>query len=1180
MSDAKSGLPWTSLAVLAAFVMSTQLVPHVFEPLRPPEKERAQAAIGSQFPIDARLWEDPFAALRRYESERNERCEKRSKAPQDQLDCRQETVNEQLRLLAPRDRGAASAVAATPASLAAPEKRGGSEVRPETLVLAALVPGNPFVGAEESRRRTRYAILAGLQSVGYVPTEAERLGLLSVPRAELLSGAEAAAIASTAIRSKPGNADQGRAPALFQLPFEQFELSAEWAPKAGNQRYRRVLLLWIDESALPQPKLNALALLAVRLLGVRSEDQPGEPACQRQRLADFAVIGPSSTDALRTALADLDRASLTVKDYPHKSERGQCLATRLNLPAGHNDLRLGYAELARTRFFSAASTAPARFLSELGAKADVDDFLSEQFGQVLEPLLPMREGQRQRPKISFTRTIATDDLLIKRLVNELQQRLSPTHRQRIVLVAERDSRYAQALVAELRSQLTAAMPGEEKFWQLQVMYYFRGLDGVTGKDSGGGTGDKPAPPNANDASRIEWPEARDQLDYLRRMAGQLQRSEMDRSSGFNGRISAIGVIGFDVHDKLLVLQALHDSFSDKVFFTTDMDARLLHPRALPFTRNLIVASSLPLELPLGGDAGTPDLRQGTPPLRDSYQTASYLAARSAACADDNCRDAEARAVAPMLKQPRLYELGRSRAVGLDAASKTAEDSWSERWQGRVAGLLFGLLLTALFVWPSTPALRALRLALSKEGQGSLRASVAAICAMHIGVLGLVASSLRGFVSASPATPLAMGVMALGLSLLSFAILRSALALKWFRRMHLRVGVLALLACGLLLVQLPLGGKVCTDCEPLLWFEGVSAWPSLLLQLAALVVLVLSWDLIWDVSLNSLAEDSDWLQVRPQCTAQQTRSWAGGLRRLSVLRWPRPDGLSCDFQSLWTEYALRGAPLPRGLRILAGFLLSLVLGATAIHFFSQGSALAIPVRGATHRELVGACLYLVLLLLPMLIMAAADATLLACRFVQHLNKGRSVYPPTCIKRFALSLGAAQAPQWQQGIAALPQQRLEKGRTGDHSLLDDWLDMQLIARRTATVAPLVIGPFVVLAILLVARSRVFDNWSINLAVAVAASAFLLWLMLMSALLKHVVEQARSRALASMQADLRWLRGAGADWKDLIQPFEKLIEQVRDMRAGAFAGFFEQPLLRALLVPLGSAGGAQLLEYLASI
>ena len=88
MADSKGGsFPWASVAVLVAFVGSTQLVPHAFEQLRPPEKERAQTSLTAELEVDARLWEDPFAALRRYEAERAERCDKARKQSAATLDC-------------------------------------------------------------------------------------------------------------------------------------------------------------------------------------------------------------------------------------------------------------------------------------------------------------------------------------------------------------------------------------------------------------------------------------------------------------------------------------------------------------------------------------------------------------------------------------------------------------------------------------------------------------------------------------------------------------------------------------------------------------------------------------------------------------------------------------------------------------------------------------------------------------------------------------------------------------------------------------------------------------------------------------------------------------------------------------------------------------------------------------
>ena len=79
------------------------------------------------------------------------------------------------------------------------------------------------------------------------------------------------------------------------------------------------------------------------------------------------------------------------------------------------------------------------------------------------------------------------------------------------------------------------------------------------------------------------------------------------------------------------------------------------------------------------------------------------------------------------------------------------------------------------------------------------------------------------------------------------------------------------------------------------------------------------------------------------------------------------------------------------------------------------------------------------------------------------------------------------------------------------------------------------------------------------------------------KREIELARRRAVERMEADLLWLNGAGAAYKPLAEQYPGLIKQVRELRQGAFAPFFQQPLVQAILVPLGGAGGVQLLDYL---
>ena len=94
-------------------------------------------------------------------------------------------------------------------------------------------------------------------------------------------------------------------------------------------------------------------------------------------------------------------------------------------------------------------------------------------------------------------------------------------------------------------------------------------------------------------------------------------------------VTAIGVLGNDTYDKLLVLDALRGYFPRAVFFAADLDARLIGREVRRSTRNLVVASSYGLRL-------RPDLQRAAPPFRDTYQTGIYLSTRvamdSVACA--------------------------------------------------------------------------------------------------------------------------------------------------------------------------------------------------------------------------------------------------------------------------------------------------------------------------------------------------------------------------------------------------------------------------------------------------------------------------------------------------------------------------------------------------------------------
>ena len=156
--------------------------------------------------------------------------------------------------------------------------------------------------------------------------------------------------------------------------------------------------------------------------------------------------------------------------------------------------------------------------------------------------------------------------------------------------------------------------------------YLRGLDGVLPEGTGEPVSRAQTASGAaqvrKDALLAQGPRERAdgnaQYDYLRRLAEDLAVFDVqERREGRKG-VRAIGVLGNDVYDRILVLEALRDRFFPRsIFFTNDLDARMMGADVTKWTRNLIVASAYGLTL-------NPGIQGSAPPFRDTYQSGLYL----------------------------------------------------------------------------------------------------------------------------------------------------------------------------------------------------------------------------------------------------------------------------------------------------------------------------------------------------------------------------------------------------------------------------------------------------------------------------------------------------------------------------------------------------------------------------
>lgn len=584
-------VPATGIIALILVVASAFLAQYV--PLhgsRPATVEQVPARPAEQQDVDARLWEDPFAAVERH----REKAAQRAKADRDVCGSTPECVAAWNADVNRHDRTVvADAVARST----------------DVLLLPVMVFGGRYGEDAEHRRRTRYAVVSALGVAGYTPVDSEQIGYY-VPRRSI-----------------------ARAPEI--VPYEWFE---------HGHDPRRILVLWLDETAFGDAPLAAITTTIAQIDPYRTcldeaPEHTGRP---------IKIIGPASSTTLRTIAAELER-----------------------------DRSIG-ATCGTVELYSGSATAVDRAI-----------------------LPPSRAGTSTTQRffaeagVPFYRVSGTDADLVDALLHELELRgvdvVSGMH---VALISEWDTIYGRQLPASFadavsRLRGTRAFPcpaigdAVADYGALSVpdindprprvstacaprnvhqFSYLRGLDGVV-------PGTAPEPPHGPDkngrADRTTVPAERaeqgGQLDYLRRLAAQIREQDDVLWREDREHIEAIGILGSDLYDKLLVLQAVRREFPKARVFTTDLDARLLHAEEYRWTRNLVIASNYGLKV-------TPSLQGHVPPFRDSYQTATFLATRVAL---ENARPAR-RAVAPPrvttdVIPPRIFEIGRTAAIDLSAS---------------------------------------------------------------------------------------------------------------------------------------------------------------------------------------------------------------------------------------------------------------------------------------------------------------------------------------------------------------------------------------------------------------------------------------------------------------------------------------------------------------------------------
>jgi hypothetical protein len=835
------------------------------------------------------------------------------------------------------------------------------------------------------------------------------------------------------------------------VPYERFT-RADVVPMTNVEN---VVVMWLDASATENP-----------LAGLRTLLQTLGFCAGQRRGGGLTVLGPAGSGDL------------------------QAMVSEAKAPGGAESLRGCFARQKGNGRPGVTTPMYSPFATEI----------------------PPEAGDALRAAgIEFVQMIASDEALMPSLARELRRRGVDLRKpdQMVAVVSELDTDYGRHLVGTVRAGLCRDIPSATCRERVLRFHYLRGLDGVVprrseSKESSapGGKSDaaKPARPSPEDLERAE---GQSQFDYLRRLAARVVATQSARP---DRRLTAIGVVGTDLYDKLLLLQALRADFPHAVFFTTDLDARLLHPREYRWTRNLIVASSYGLQL-------REEAQHDAPPFRSNYQTATFLAALTGVISAFPLGHGPvpAKTIAEWIGTPHVFEIGRTEPLHLpDGPGASGRAANWEACRTIVACPQINPDPASL-IHPSLPALA-----------WSLLAAILAVVFLSV-VSSRVRGSLArfsGWVTRHPGTVLGV----------RFALL-----------------VVVFAVAGALMIE---GG----EGKPFRFFEGVSLWPTELIRLCAAVAAV--GFIIHVERTDSRRRRALQARFFPKLAdpvdTPHADNLAHGRGWRSIFAGKPPDDTFIaqgvvDAETQWRSHRYQAAPLAHWTRVTAGSLIFLAF--TGSMFFAMGFP-HVPFRGAVSFWIDRGVLAISVLALVALIFVVGDAIKLC-------------------DKFASCLASPVPNRWPK------ETRLSFGLADEDSALEAWIDIRMMMEWTETILHFIYFPFVVILLMVVARSGLFDGWDVPWSLIIGFVLSFVCAAACVVILRRAAERLRRFALDRLTRELVIVQGTPSE--ALVgRKLETMIGEVRELRRGAFAPLSHQPLVSAALLPLSGAGGVALVEY----
>ena len=343
-------------------------------------------------------------------------------------------------------------------------------------------------------------------------------------------------------------------------------------------------------------------------------------------------------------------------------------------------------------------------------------------------------------------------------------------------------------------------------------------------------------------------------------------------------------------------------------------------------------------------------------------------------------------------------------------------------------------------------------------------------------------------------------------------------------------------------------------EPLLLYEGISAMPMPVLHLTV-IVYAIAFILIGRGRLLQLEESA-----KPKFKAQpkdgqdesvtKEKTPFGSVQSISITTWEREVGEAKEQESaleisdIWHKYILLGGMYRRAFRAVPWALLWTIV---MIYSF-RSSASPLLARGIGDEiEWVRAIAVFFSLTA---IFLCTDA----------LRLGRAYMDALTLENISGWKGRNEDTDI---------------RIKDKHVRDHWRKMRAIVAHTEYISPLIVLPFFLIFLLLLARSTFFEAWPWPLLLIAAYAGFSAYLLACAYLYQRSASRSREEildALGSYKQELTKKKRRPA-----LMTTDIVMAKIRSYNKGAFVPWTRHPILQSILVPSIGFSLLLLLEYL---